>query len=254
MKVQILSDQHLEFKKNFGYFENRCVARADTLVIAGDFFPHGSNEFVRETHIENRLLAKWKNVVLIPGNHEFYGATYEHKFFGEAYEVYEHSNGNKCHYVNNGIVEIDGVHFVCTTLWSHIGYDNAYHIQNSMNDYYQIRGLSVDKVNKFYATNVEFLVDAMSKIPKGKKCVIVTHHVPSYNLISPRWRGSRLNDAFSADMDVFIMTHSDKISHWIHGHSHDAVDQYIDGIRFIRNPMGYPQERDVDMDMVIRIN
>jgi hypothetical protein len=122
-----------------------------------------------------------------------------------------------------------------------------------MNDYSKIYGLTVDKTNDYHTANRKFLEDAMEKIPEGKRCVVITHHVPSFNLISKRWRGNPLNEAFSADMDTFIMMYGHKISHWIHGHSHDRVDKVIEGVRFIRNPMGYPHERDCDMDLVIEI-
>jgi len=73
MKLQVLSDLHTDHQKNFGYFANRCHPRADTLVIAGDIHPHHGPTF--ENFILRRLLPKWKNILIIPGNHEFYGST-----------------------------------------------------------------------------------------------------------------------------------------------------------------------------------
>ena len=250
MKIQILSDQHIDFSKNFNYVINRCIPRCDTLVIAGDLCPHteGHEKFITE-----HILPKWKNVIIIPGNHEFYGDDIDHKYFGSIETIYENQKGNKAYYVNNKIVELNGVYFVCSTLWSHIGYENALHIKTQMNDFYKITGMTIDIYNSIYRANVHFMEDAMSKIPNGKRCVVVTHHIPSYNLVNRRWREHPTNDAFSSDMDIFIMQHESKISHWIHGHSHDYLDETHSGIRFIRNPMGYPQERDCDMDMVISV-
>jgi predicted phosphodiesterase len=251
MKIQILSDQHVEFKKNSKYFKDRCHARADVLIIAGDLCPHVSPK--RFHLINNFILQNWNQTIVIPGNHEFYGSHKNDDWFGENERLFSNSYGNQCHYVNNKVVEIDGFYFVCSTLWSHIGYEKASQIQYSMNDYHQIHGLTVDRVNEIHKKNRRWLQDAVNNIPDGKKCIIVTHHTPSFNLINPRWRGNELNEAFSADMDTFIMMFGDKISHWIHGHSHDYIDTVINGIRFIRNPMGYPQERDCDMDLVIDV-
>jgi hypothetical protein len=220
-------------------------------VIAGDFCPHVDP--TRYNVINNKLLQDWHNVIIIPGNHEFYGSHKNDKWFGENERIFTNSYGNTCHYVNNKVVEIDGVYFVCTTLWTHIGYDKASLIQYRMNDYHQITNLNVDFVNECFQNNRQWLQEAVNNIPDGKKCVVVTHHVPTSHLIHPRWRGNDLNEAFCADLDTFIMMFGDKISHWIHGHSHDKIDRVINGIRFIRNPMGYPSERDCNMDLVIDV-
>jgi len=251
MKLQILSDQHLEFKQNLRYFISRCHKRADTLLIAGDLLPY--NDKTYDSIVKNRILTKWKNTIVIPGNHEFYGSDVDDPFFGSAENTISLDNGNTCHYVNNKVLEINGIYYVCSTLWSYVDPINAYEIQNGVNDYHKIGGLTVDKMNEIHMKNREWFVEAMNEIPEGKRCIVMTHHVPSYNFISERWRGNRLNDAFSADMDVFIMNYGHKISHWIHGHSHDFLDTTVNGIRFIRNPMGYPQERNCDMDMVIEV-
>jgi Icc-related predicted phosphoesterase len=250
MKVQILSDLHVDFKENFDYFTGRCQPRADILVSAGDLCPF--NDPVRQTYIETRFLPKWKHTVLIPGNHEFYGDSFTSEWFGSKSKTYE-SDGHKVYSANNTVLEIEGIYFVCSTLWSHIGYEKASEIQWAMNDYRMINGLTVDEVNRYHRDNVRFLEEAMEQIPDGKRCIIVTHHVPSFNLISDRWKGNTLNDAFAADMDTFIMINTDKISHWIHGHSHDYCNERIMNTQFIRNPMGYPQERGCDMDLVITV-
>jgi predicted phosphodiesterase len=250
MKIQILSDQHIEFKKNYGYVINRMIPRADVLVIAGDFCNHTP---MREKFIQEHLLPKWKHIIMIPGNHDLWDDSWDHPSFGFHRQVFE-KNGNKCYYVNNQIIEIDDVSFICSTMWTHIGAVNSFSIHNSMGDYDMIDGLTVEKINEYHLLNRGFLNESMYKLTNVKtKRVIVTHHVPSFNLISPAWRNHTLNEAFAADMDTFIMMHGDDVSLWIHGHSHDCVDKYLGDIRFVRNPMGYPHERKGDMDLVISV-
>jgi len=250
MKIQILSDQHIEFPKNFSYLINRLHPRADVLVIAGDFCPH--NESMRIQYIYDHILPKWKHTIMIPGNHEFWGSNFNDEWFGSKKEIYEHSNGNKCYYINNDIITLDKISFVCSTMWSYIGHINSYRVQQSLGDYHYCDGLNVDLTNRFHTANRIFFKVAMDTI-SNNRCVFVTHHVPSFNLISSKWRGNDLNEAFSSDMDTFIMENEEKISHWIHGHSHDFLDKYLCGIRFIRNPMGYPRERYGDMDFTITL-
>jgi len=248
MKIQILSDQHIDFKQNFSYCMNRMIPRCETLIIAGDICPHDIYE--HERFIHEKILPNWKNTIIIPGNHEFWGNSSDDEFFGSKKKVWT-KDGNTCTYMNNDVVEIDGVTFIGTTLWSYIGGDKHFEIQNGMGDYTYIQGNTVDKNNQRFLDNCEFLTNAVKDL--DKKAVVITHHVPSFNLINDQYRGHSLNEAFAADMDTFIMMYGHKISHWIHGHSHDEIDRVFDGIRFIRNPMGYPQERNCNMDMVIRI-
>lgn len=33
-----------------------------------------------------------------------------------------------------------------------------------------------------------------------------------------------------------------KIDLWIFGHTHEAVDEVVNGVRFVSNPRGYPTE------------
>lgn len=251
MRIQILSDQHIDVGRNFGYVVNRMVPRADVLVIAGDFCAHRP---MRENFIRDRLLPKWKTIIMVPGNHDLWNCSFDDPFFGSAEKVFEHSNGNKCYYVNNKIVEVDNVCFICSTLWSHIGAVNSFQIQRSLGDYAEIKGYTIEKNNEYHLINKAFLSESVSSLVNdSRKKVIVTHHIPSFNLVSPRWKNQVLNEAFAADMDSFIMMYSDYISCWIHGHSHDFLDTYLGGIHFVRNPMGYPKERNGDMDLVINV-
>lgn len=248
MKIQVLSDQHIEHKANFGHFINRCVPSADTLVIAGDLCPHVDP--TRYSYINQHILPKWKNTIIIPGNHEFYGSTKNDEWFESKKVVYEHHNGNKCYYLNNDTVEIEGVTFVCSTLWSEISPNNHITIQNGLNDYYSIKGNTVRDTNERFKANCKYLEETVDSLDS---CVVVTHHVPSFSLVTERYRGHSLNEAFIADMDGFLDQYSHKIPLWICGHSHDFMDKMIYDTRCLRNPMGYPRERDADMDLVVEI-
>jgi Icc-related predicted phosphoesterase len=250
MKVQILSDLHLDFLQNKIYFNNRVVPRAETLIVAGDCYGHVHDD--HEDVLGDTLLSKWKNVIVIPGNHEFYGSNIDDPWFGSKERVYKRKP-HTLQYVNNKVIELEGHYFICSTLWSYIGFEQAVRIKTEMNDYYQISRFSIDFHNEVHRKNVLFLEEAIESIPKDKRCVIVTHHVPSFNFINKRWKSHPLNDAFSANLDVFMMKHEGKISHWIHGHSHDFLDTFESGMRVIRNPMGYPQERMCNMDLVISL-
>ena len=52
------------------------------------------------------------------------------------------------------------------------------------------------------------------------------------------------NQWFYCNMDNLIYTQKDKIKCWIYGHTHTPSNRIIDGIPFLCNPIGYPNENE----------
>ena len=67
--------------------------------------------------------------------------------------------------------------------------------------------------------------------------VVVTHHLPTLQVVAAHHRGSVLNNAFASDYDNLIA--NSRIDAWIYGHSHTNIDTEIGGTRVISNQMGY---------------
>ena len=67
--------------------------------------------------------------------------------------------------------------------------------------------------------------------------VVVTHHVPSYQLVAPEFRGSRINGAFTVELADYIAVSG--IDYWIYGHSHRNIDKTIGSTRCLCNQFGY---------------
>ena len=243
VKVQVLSDQHIEFEKNFLFFKNEIVPSADILVIAGDFCPLTNP--TRMDVIKTFLLKHWKYILIVPGNHEFYQSNSTDDFLRSKVEVIrDDETGNECYYANNSVVEIEGVNFVCSTLWSQISPSRITMVQMGMNDYSFIDGFTVNQSNDLNLIAREFIQNTLDDLPEDEECVVVTHHLPSFSLISDKWRNHGYNDAFACNLDFLISSYDHKISTWIHGHSHELLDNVVCNIRFVRNTMGYPSERD----------
>lgn len=72
--------------------------------------------------------------------------------------------------------------------------------------------------------------------------VIVSHHGPSYQSISPKFKGSNLNCAFVTELSEQILKMPKPPKLWIHGHVHQKQDYMIGNTRVISNPRGYPNE------------
>ena len=50
------------------------------------------------------------------------------------------------------------------------------------------------------------------------------------------------NQWFYCNMDELIETNGNKIKCWIYGHTHTPSNVIINGIPFLCNPIGYPNE------------
>ena len=71
---------------------------------------------------------------------------------------------------------------------------------------------------------------------------MVTHHLPTLQVVAPYHRGSVLNSAFASEYGDMIA--DSRIDAWIYGHSHTNIDTEIGGTRIISNQMGYVFENE----------
>jgi Icc-related predicted phosphoesterase len=66
---------------------------------------------------------------------------------------------------------------------------------------------------------------------------LITHHAPSPKSIHPRFADSLLNACFVSDAEHLI--DRSRACLWIHGHTHDSFDYFLNGTRVVCNPRGY---------------
>ena len=67
--------------------------------------------------------------------------------------------------------------------------------------------------------------------------VVVTHYLPTLQVVAPHHRGSVLNSAFASEYGELIA--NSRIDAWIYGHSHTNIDTVIGGTSITCNQMGY---------------
>jgi hypothetical protein len=65
--------------------------------------------------------------------------------------------------------------------------------------------------------------------------VVVTHHLPSMQSVSDRFKTSILSACFASNLDAQF----GRNRLWIHGHTHDTLDYVKNGTRVLCNPRGY---------------
>jgi hypothetical protein len=67
--------------------------------------------------------------------------------------------------------------------------------------------------------------------------VVVTHHLPSFESVAPKYQDSKLSACFASKLDHLMS--GEKVQLWIHGHTHDNFDYELNGTRVLCNPRGY---------------
>ena len=236
MKIQYASDLHLKFADNWRFLrENPLKVTGDILVLAGDI------SYISDQNYQTHPFWDWasdnyQQVIIVPGNHEFY------KFYdlstmidGTVGEIRKN-----VHYYYNRAVRIDDVDFILSTLWSRIEEKNASHTEQCVTDFRRImygeKNLTHHEFNQEHNRCLQFLKQAVKESTANYK-VVVTHHVPSFQLCAPEFVGSALNGAFTVELEDYIM--NSRIDYWIYGHSHRNINKVIGKTQCVSNQLGY---------------
>lgn len=249
MKFKLLSDLHLEFygaerpglRKQKVWKPKETPEDKDTvLLLAGDI--HVGRH--AEPWIDE-MCERFKEVVYIAGNHEFYHNEYskvldfwENKFQGGNFTFLEND-----HYTNYD----EGYRIFGATLWTNVVDPfNVWHGRKIMTDYQvikfnhmgsgHIRNLNVQDTNNFHLYTIQKLQQWL-QVPWEGKTIVMTHHLPHPLCVQEKWKGNNLNDFFMTNLDNIIERFD--IDYWVHGHTHDNVDVTVHGTRILCNPMGY---------------
>lgn len=250
MKITYISDIHQEFH-NINKLNHLAEAlpKADVLVIAGDT-AEANNYFNNKTKaFFNLLSSKYRDILMVMGNHEFYQADLTNVRTSLPEMV--NSTWNNIRILDNQQVKIGNVLFIGSTLWTNINDANPLNMINAammMNDYRIItieqcsRTLTPeDTIKEFYHSR-EFIENTLTANPKTKT-VIVTHHAPSHLSIDKQYMTKQqdilgLNHCYYSPLDNIIEKNT-QIRVWIHGHVHSPMDYEVGKTRVLCNPVGY---------------
>lgn len=172
---------------------------------------------------------------VIPGNHEYYHKTktieQTNTFLNEYFTTFDNIT------LLNNTWEIYQDHcFIGSVLWSHIS-NPAF----TINDINYIPDLNVEKYNTLNQTCVAFLQQA---IHQNKQCIVMTHHMPSDQLIDTKYKTAALmpyNQWFYCNVEHLF--DNKKVKAWIYGHTHTQNQTIFRELPFLCNPKGYPREK-----------
>jgi predicted phosphodiesterase len=241
MKIQYASDLHLEFAENsFFLQQNPLKPVGDVLVLAGDIGYLDTDSYTKHPFWD-WASTNYERVIVAVGNHELY----------QYYDLAKMPQGVVCKIRKNvfcyynAVVRAGNADIIISTLWSKIPPQNAFWTEKNVSDFYRIRyngyRLSADTFNAEHERCLSFVKDKVSQ-SKVEHIVVVTHHVPSFILSSPDFRGSRINGAFTVELSDYIET--SPIKYWIYGHSHRNIDCAIGNTCCVSNQLGYVSQNE----------
>jgi hypothetical protein len=237
MKICLFSDLHLDFHFDGGaeFMSQLAIPDCDLTVIAGDLSQ--ADHWRWKKNIEE-ICAKSKHVLYVLGNHEYYGASITevdvkaHKLPDSIPNLTIASRAKVL--TSQDIPCLGKLCMLAGTLWFPDAPDHRYY-KDLMSDFGYIEGLEPE----IYRRNERF--DILLHGIKDEPCIVVSHHLPSFSSVHPKYRRSSIN-RFFVGFDSDEVIRGSQIKCWIHGHGHDAVDYKIGDCRVVSNPAGYPSE------------
>jgi len=143
-------------------------------------------------------------------------------------------------------VEYDGIPVIGATFWTDVHPNQAYALSHSLADFSYIQQndgfpLTVSEWTSRNAVERKELLEKLDGYAlQGRKAIVVTHHLPSYSMILPQYKGSELNCGFAAHADDLVKHPG--VALWICGHSHGQKRIQLEGKEVILNARGYPTE------------
>ena len=259
MKIQIVSDLHLEFAD----INIQNQGGADVLILSGDIMvaqdlhdhPEMDYGMYSNVNLEDlgrrqktalrfrdflkRVSFQFPHIVYIAGNHEFYHGKWNQTLTTLAEECAKHTN---IYFLERGFKKIDDVIFVGGTLWTDMNKGDPITLHSArdmMNDFRIIRKEHEGYTNlKPYDTVVRHR-DTLGYIKEivdrktVEKYVVVGHHSPSFLSVHDNYKNDQvMNGCYHSDLSNFILDRG-QIKLWTHGHTHHPFDYVIGETRIV---------------------
>lgn len=252
MKIRIYSDLHLEF----GPFDppTQPGDEDSVLILAGDI------------HTKSRTLdairdwaPRFRAIVLVLGNHDYWGGSLTRtlpkykRLLKEAQSGGELSN---VYLLERESVVVGTLGIIGSTLWTdfkdeagNLNMPEVAKVEFQMNDFRKIRTGPIGspyqyklRANHLAAEHEHaraFIGKAVGECRSNNlKPLVVTHHVPSFNLLHSYRRDETANVAYaSRALDGLPQSVCPDI--WVFGHQHETALTMHRGVVCASNPRGY---------------
>ena len=269
MKIQLLSDLHLEVHPQF---VPEPAPDADLLVLAGDIGSYQNDSQVAGDNFGLERfspLPQWGGwptpVVFVPGNHE-----YDMQDFDAAHDRLRRTCDRLgLLWLERETLVLNGVRFVGTTLWSNFDALADHEQCTDLTRRLRLRQKAFRAANFYLAKTgttragtpwlaepmreqalacMAWLEDALAR-PFDGATVAITHFAPSLRSADPRYGLAPGTAGFCNALDHLLP----RATLWLHGHLHAPSDYTVQGqqadgtpwqCRVVANPLGYARKNE----------
>lgn len=265
MKIQIISDLHLDYYTNRNElisFKKIIKPEAEYLFLAGDIC---TLDCIYLKQFLKYISKNWKKIFYVLGNHEYYQCNENKKCYDDLNNIYNEliKNYSNIYFLSNTTKNIyhinynNNIYFIIgNTMWSKCknrGINNTTHIYKdatSKIDYEWMCEKYSSCLNKLKISNYnDYINKVQLEYPNSKINFMLLTHFPisKYELTS--WEGYHsqsdgLQSYFCNDIITAQKINNEltKYDIMIAGHTHYSYNYMDNNIRFISNQIGYPDE------------
>ena len=252
MKIRLYSDIHNEFYTQkrrdarsqdviqFGWEIPKLEDEMDTvLVLAGDIW-----DVYKSMQYANRLAPRFKAVILIHGNHEYY--KHDITLSSDRAEYLLDDRESNLYILDDDYIVLDNTLFIGSTLWTDVNgsdYIARLGVGEKMNDYKHIWNSSTNhklRVDDTILANLaarEFLKKTFCEFAGNediKNRVLITHHAPDIAL-----QDRNTDDMSYAFWNTGVDFFHEHTDYWLFGHVHEAWQRDYHGTYYATNCRGY---------------
>lgn len=181
--IRVISDAHMEFSKKVNFPSPETSS--DYLFCAGDI---GNPKDRLFKEFFDRTSSVYKQVFYVTGNHEYYGNDHT-----KVNQMIDEILPENCVRLDKGRVskiELGEKEYnvVGCTLWSDVSISAAYLMNDVRKIYEDGKRIKVDNIKKWNQEDIEWLKEWFSKPCNTKTTIVMTHHLPSYQLVHDKFK------------------------------------------------------------------
>ncbi|KAG6876118.1 hypothetical protein C0992_000914 [Termitomyces sp. T32_za158] len=222
MKIQILSDLHLEIERTSStpgceFYSYDIPVRAENLALLGDIGWTVDDRLFEWLEVQLKL---FKTVFFVSGNHD--------------------------------------LTILGCTLWSALNPDDLDILSWSLTDFRRINSFNPDAYVDLHKADLAWLNSTIASIARDepeRHIVVFTHHAPTKDGTGdPKFNDGPTDSAFVTELTGEECWESRKIKLWAFGHTHWCCDFDRNGIRVYANQRGYGEGRETyDVGKIIEL-
>jgi len=253
IKIQYVSDIHLEFRDISEIPNLLKNINADVLILGGDIVTvNDKKDYEKFIFFLNFYCPRYKFLIHISGNHEFYYTSKDnplkancmdmvHKKFKSLNKTFPNYLYLNCDTVTLNINNSQ-YNFIGATLWTKVPPEKYETIESRMNDYSHIYVNKNNEVVKFTVPEMQRLHNRHFMFIKRSidiatnlniPTILITHHK---SISDENLRQSELTCAYECDITRIIKP---IVKLAVYGHTHKHYSRLYNGTLFVSNPKGY---------------